>query len=257
MTLALEQVGVSYSKRLALRPTSLRIEPKQLLGLIGPNGAGKSSLLKAIAGLVPCSGRVSWNGVPLTRLKPLQRARTVSYLPQAPAAHWPMNSEDIVALGRLPHRAFGQPESAEDRDAIDWAPGRCEATSFVGRSADELSGGEHARVLLARALAVRAPLLLVDEPIQSLDPYHQLQIMNVLRTYAGADTAVVAVLHDVALAARFCTRIVLLHEGEVVADGDPEAVLTVDTFERYYRVHPYVRRHDDQPVIVPWRRTSG
>jgi iron complex transport system ATP-binding protein len=254
MTLRLEQIAVRYGRRQALRPTSLDFAPGELVGLVGPNGAGKSSLLKAVAGLTPAAGRVLWRGTPLARLKPLERARAVAYLPQAPAAHWPMTAADVVALGRLPHRSVGERPSADDDAAAARALEQCGATGLAGRRVDELSGGERARVLLARALAVRAPVLLVDEPIQSLDPYHQLGIMSVLRAYARPDTLVVAVLHDLALAARFCTRTVLLCEGEVVGDGEPESVLGAGAIERHYRVRPFIARYDDAAVIVPWRQ---
>jgi iron complex transport system ATP-binding protein len=254
VTLRLEQVAVRYGRRQALAPTTIELAPGALIGLVGPNGAGKSTLLRAVAGLTPAAGHVTWHDTPLARLKPRERARTVAYLPQAPTAHWPMTAGDLVALGRLPHRTVGERPSGEDEAAAAWALDQCGAAELAARRVDELSGGERARVLLARALAVRAPVLLVDEPIQSLDPYHQLGIMSVLRAYARPDTLVVAVLHDLALAARFCTRTVLLHDGEVVGDGEPEVVLGAESIERHYRVHPYIAQCDDAAVIVPWRQ---
>ena len=134
-----------------------------------------------------------------------------------------------------------------------------EITAFAERNVDELSVGERSRVLLARALAVRAPVLLVDEPIVSLDPYHPLQIMALLQEYArGADgdRLVVAVLHDLELAARFCSRVVLLHGGKIVADGASASVLNADTLRRYYRVAAYIGQHEGESLIVPWRRTD-
>jgi len=225
-----------------------------LVALVGSNGAGKSSLLKALAGLVPRAGRVAWNGQDLEPLHPRTRARTIAYLPQAAAAHWPMRARDLVALGRLPHRALGQAETAADREAIDSAMEETEITAFANRSVDQLSGGERSRVLLARALAVRAPVLLVDEPIASLDPYHQLQIMALLRAYASGAALVIAVLHDLQLATRFCSRLVLMHEGVVVGDGAPASVLGAETLRRYYRVAAHIGSHDGQLLIVPWRR---
>src|SRR5690606_30487141 len=234
MTLQLQSVSVAYGSRRALRPTSLEIETGDLVGLVGPNGAGKSSLLKAVAGVVPASGRVLWKREPLDTQTPLRRARTIAYLPQAPAAHWPMSVADVVALGRLPHGAPNRRRGPEDERAAAVALERSDAAHLADRRLDQLSGGERARVLLARALAVEAPVLLVDEPIQSLDPYHQLGIMGVLRDYARPGTLVIAVLHDLALAARFCSRIVLLDEGAVKADGAPGAVLDAATIARHY-----------------------
>src|SRR5690606_25878928 len=201
MTLALDRVSVNYGPRTAVEPLSLDLHTGNLVALVGPNGAGKSSLIKALAGVLPHDGAARWNGNDVTRLASLERARTIAYLPQTPAAHWPVSAGEIVALGRLPHRAFAAGPSTSDAAAAARALERCDAASFASRGIDELSGGERARVLLARALAVEAPVLLVDEPIHALDPYHQLQIMNVLRQYAAPNTIVMVVLHDLALAA--------------------------------------------------------
>jgi iron complex transport system ATP-binding protein len=252
--LALNGVAVAYGARRAVAPSSLELASGTLVGLIGPNGAGKSSLLKAIAGLVPSSGTVCWGERTLTTLEPRSRARALAYLPQDPAAHWPMSVRDLVALGRLPHRAFGTKLGAADLEAVEWAMAETGVLAFAARSAAELSAGERARVLVARALAVRAPVLIADEPVTSLDPYYQLEIMAALARYAAAGQLVVAVLHDLALAARFCERIVLMHDGAIVADDRPEQVLDAATLARYYRIEAYLARHERQPVIVPWRR---
>ena len=274
MTLTATQLEVRYGPRVALRPTTLDLAPGSVIGLIGPNGAGKSSLLRALAGLGAHAGRVEWCGRDLARLRPQQRAMIAAYLPQAPAVHWPMRVRELVALGRLPHRHHGRPASPADEAAVAWAMEQAELPAFADRSADELSIGERARVLLARALAVRAPVLLVDEPIAMLDPYHQLQIMAVLRNYAtaslppitgprpveqtsGSRPLVVAVLHDLALAARFCDRVLLIDRGMVAADGHPTAVLSAETLRRHYRIEPLIAHHDGEPLIVPWRRLNG
>jgi iron complex transport system ATP-binding protein len=255
MTLAVDGLEVRYGTRIALQPTSFALPPGELVALIGPNGAGKSSLLKALAGLARHAGEVSWSGRPLERLDAARRARTVAYLPQAPVLHWPLRVRDIVALGRLPHRSYGTDLTDTDRSAIDWAMAETETAAYAERAGDALSIGERARVLLARALAVRAPVLLVDEPIAMLDPYHQLQIMNVLRTYAsGAASLVIAVLHDLALAARFCNRVLLMDGGAVVDDSRPERALSASAVRRHYRVEPLITTHEGEPVIVPWRR---
>jgi iron complex transport system ATP-binding protein len=258
MTLEIRDLAVRYGTRVAVRPVSFELAPGELVALVGPNGAGKSSLLKAIAGLLAHDGRASWNGQALESLEPRARAKLIAYLPQAPALHWPMVARDLVALGRLPHRAYGAAPSGADGDATSWALAQTETTALADRSVDRLSIGERARVLLARALAVRAPVLLVDEPIAMLDPYHQLHVMTVLRDYAngsaGGGALVVAVLHDLALAARFCSRVLLLDDGAVVDDDLPERALKADALARHYRVVPFVTTHEGQPLIVPWRR---
>jgi iron complex transport system ATP-binding protein len=252
MSLYCEALAVRYRDRVAVRPSSLTLARGTVVALVGPNGAGKSSLLKAIVGLVPCTGTVR-TGEQALSASPRTRARTIAYLPQAPTAHWPMKVRDLVALGRLPHRAFGAALQSEDRAAIEAAMHETGITALAERSVDAISGGELARVQLARALAVQAPILLVDEPVAALDPYHQLEIMRLLTDYAARDALVVSVLHDLTLAARFAHRVIVMHEGEVVADGPPQDVLSADTLRRYYRVEPFLSQVEDQPLVVPWR----
>jgi iron complex transport system ATP-binding protein len=258
VTLAADQVEVRYETRLAVRSTTLALRSGELVALVGPNGAGKSTLLRALAGLTACGGTVTWGSVPLVELDRRARARALAYLPQDPPVHWPLAAQEVVALGRLPHRAYGAQVSTTDRDAVTSAMRETDTLELAARSVARLSVGERARVLLARALAVRAPALLVDEPIAMLDPYHQLQVMNTLRAYAAgtADAGprlVVAVLHDLGLAARFCDRVLLMNDGAVVGDGPAEQTLGPLLIREHYRVEPYVTRHDGEPVIVPWR----
>ena len=270
--LEIDSLEVRYGERVAVRPLSVKLASGELVALVGPNGAGKSTLLKAIAALLPHSGIVRWDGAVLGNLDARARARLVAYLAQTPTLHWPMMAKDLVGLGRLPHRGYGSAPTKADLDAASWALEQTEASAFAKRSVERLSVGERARVLLARALAVRAPVLLVDEPIAMLDPYHQLQIMAVLRAYARGTpeepepateaeqsdiqrgALVIAVLHDLALAARFCTRVLLLDNGVVVNDGRPAQALSAAALERHYRVEPLVTSHEGEPVIVPWRR---
>ncbi len=256
MTLVAHDVGVAYGTRIALQPVTVELRRGELVALVGPNGAGKSSLLKALAGLLPHSGTVTWSGATLDSLAARGRARLIAYLPQTPSLHWPMTTRDLVGLGRLPHRAFGAGPSEDDGAATAWALEQTETTAFAERTVDRLSNGERARVLLARALAVRAPVLLVDEPIAALDPYHQLQVMGMLRAYARDDALVVAVLHDLSLVARFCTRALLLDGGAVVDDDKPERALNARALERHYRVEALVTTHEGEPLIMPWRRLT-
>jgi len=266
LTLQIRDLAVRYGARLAVQPISCTLRVGEFVAFVGPNGAGKTSLLKAIAELLPHDGRAEWNGKDLRTLEPHARAQTIAYLPQAPALHWPMLARDLVALGRLPHRAYGAAPTGADRAATAWALEQTETAELADRNVDQLSIGERARVLLARALAVRAPVLLVDEPIAMLDPYHQLQVMTVLRDYASGSVnadgttgsergaLVIAVLHDLALAVRFCSRVLLLDDGVVVDDDRPELALKATALARHYRVEPFVTTHEGEPLIVPWRR---
>ena len=262
MTLAAVDVEVSYGTRTAVHATTLTLEPGNLIALVGPNGAGKSTLLRALAGLVAHRGIVTWQGAPLAKLDGRARARTAAYLPQDPPVHWPLAARELVALGRLPHRAYAANENAADAAAVAAAMRQTDTLDFAARSVNRLSVGERARVLLARALAVEAPVLLADEPIAMLDPYHQLEVLGTLRAYAAGDAAskrrlVVVVLHDLGLAARFCDRVLLMDAGAVVGDGAPDATLGAQAIRHHYRVEPFIARHDDEPLIVPWRPIGG
>jgi len=262
MTLVTDALEVHYGARCAVRATSLTLGPSGFVALVGPNGAGKSSLVKALAGLATHSGASTWQGRPLTGLAPRARARTIAYLAQASTVHWPLLAREVVALGRLAHGSYGLAPGAADREAVEWALAQTATLELADRSVSTLSVGERARVLLARALAVRAPVLLVDEPIAMLDPFHQLEIMGVLERYAngtagGAPALVVAVLHDLTLAARFCERVLLMTDGRVVEDGVPAATLRPENVRLHYHVEPFVVQHDGEPVIVPWRALGG
>jgi iron complex transport system ATP-binding protein len=253
MTLEIEHAGVRYRERAAVVDFSAEFAAGGLVGLVGPNGAGKSSLVKAIAGVVAATGRFRWCGRLLETLPARGRAQTIAYLPQRPSAHWPLKVRDLVALGRLPHRSFAAPPTRADADAIDSALDATDVAALAERPIGELSGGELARVQVARALAVRAPVLLVDEPVVSLDPYHQLQIMRLLADYAADGALVVAVLHDLSLAARFCSQVALIDAGRLIEAGAPRRVLREELVCRHYRVAPYVAEHSREPVILPWR----
>src|SRR3954468_11501642 len=201
--LAATRIQLALGRRPVLRGIDVAVGPGELIGLIGANGAGKSTLLRVLAGLRwPDQGEVRLDGTPLDRLGPARGAPLRAYLPQDAVAHWPLASIDVVRLGRLPHG-----NRAGNDAAVARAMGRTGASEFAARRIDALSAGERMRVLLARALAVEAPVLLADEPVAGLDPHQQLQIMQVLRELAGEGAAVVAVLHDLTLAARFCTRL--------------------------------------------------
>jgi len=218
---------------------SLRVASGELVGLIGPNGAGKSTLLKAMLGLrAKDAGEILLDGQDFLAMPASQRARAVAFLPQDRHVEWRLPARHIVMLGRYPHRArFGAP-SPDDRAAVARALDAVDGHSFIDRPVTVLSGGERTRVLLARALAVEAPILLADEPIAALDPYHQLHVMEILRDRAHAGGAVLVVIHDLALASRFMDRIVLMHEGSIAAEGKPADVLTPENLARIYRIKP-------------------
>lgn len=249
MTLDSRNLTLALDGATVVRDVSLSLAPGEMTALVGPNGAGKSTLLRALAGLLaPADGAVMLDDAPLTQLTPAQRARRIAWLPQEARAHWPMTVRRLVALGRLPHLdAFHRPQGA-DRDAIDRALAQTDSLQFADRPVGHLSAGERARVFLARALATDAPVLLTDEPVAALDPDHQFRVMELLSAQAAAGRTVLVVLHDLTLAVRFCPRIVMLHQGRLLADGVSDDVLTDARLADSYGIR--VARLDGLPVPI-------
>jgi iron complex transport system ATP-binding protein len=253
--LALKGVAVTLGAHRALNGVSLSFAPGELVGIMGPNGAGKSTMLRAAAALVPLgSGEIAIRDRNLSEWRRADLARVVSFLPQGGVVHWPLSVRALVALGRLPHREpFGR-AAVSDETAIDAAMRACEIEAFADKPITQLSGGERARVLLARSLAAEAPILLADEPFAQLDPAHQLHAMEVLKTTSRKNTLCLVVLHDLSVAARFCDRIVLLNAGQVVADGAPDVVLSREILNQTFGVDALIGMHGDARYVVPLER---
>ncbi len=248
-------VTVRIAGRAVVDGVSLSVAAGQLVGLIGPNGSGKTTLVRALIHLQPTDGgQVCVQGQPVARLARRHLARTVAYLPQGHMVQWPVTVARLVALGRLPHLGAWQRILPADREAIRDAMDRTEVTHLADRRVNTLSGGERARVMLARALAVGAPALIADEPIASVDPYHQLHVMELLRNDARAGAAVVVVLHDLTMAARFCDALLLLRDGRVLAFGDAPTVLAAANLEEAYGVAALRGTHEAEMYVLPWRR---
>ncbi len=248
----LDGVTLRLGAREVLRDVSLSFFAGEVVALVGPNGAGKTSLLKLLAGLLPpTAGTVSIDARPLPTFTPNEIARRVAYLPQARAIHWPMTVRAIVALGRLPHHASGTASPARDAEIVTAAMAEMDITSFADRSVLALSGGEQARVLMARALAQQPRLLIADEPTAGLDLAHQLALMQTLRARAASGVTSIVAIHDLGLAARFAHRIVLLADGQIVAAGSAEEVLTPARITAVYGVDMLVTSVDGIPVFVP------
>ena len=254
----LEASGIhfAYGDQPVLRDASIAVEPGQLVGLIGPNGAGKTSLLKIAAGLLePAAGELRWGERSLQAMPAPERARYLGYLPQGAPAHWPLSVERVVELGRVPHRAWWQRLSDADQQAIERAFAQADIDMLRGRIVTTLSGGERARVMLARVFATRPQVILADEPVASLDPFHQLQVMETLREHAATGGGVLVVLHDLNLAARYCDRLLLLDRGAVVAEGTTRQVLDDPALASTYAVSVEVLE-DDSGLWVRYRGES-
>ena len=234
--LSLENISCRIGGAPVLEDASLHVDAEDFVGLIGPNGAGKSTLLRIAAGLQrPSAGNNSIGGAPTNALSATERARRLAWLPQAREIAWALTAREIVALGRFAWGA-AQREIPEDIDAVTQALEEAGAAGFADRLAHTLSGGELARVHLARLLAGQTPIILADEPVAALDPAHQLSVMKLLRAKADQGRAVIAALHELPLAARYCTRIVLLNKGGIVADGAPAEVITAEALRDVFGV---------------------
>lgn len=242
---ALDDVAMAYRRRDVLTGVTLRVEAGERVALVGPNGAGKSSLLRLVAGIVrPRTGSARLAGEEIARLDRLELARRVAVVPQLVALPFATRVEEVVALGRLPHEDPLRGPGAGDRAAVAAAIERVGLGHLLGRDARELSLGERQLVLLALAVAQAAPLLLLDEPTVHLDLRHQVEAMELLVDLNERDgTTVIAVLHDLGLAAHFFPRLVLVDGGRIVADGSPAAVLTAERIREVFGVDPaHVRR---------------
>jgi iron complex transport system ATP-binding protein len=251
MRLEAHAINVRLGARHVLTDVTAHCAAGELVGVIGPNGAGKSTLLKTMAGLIaPSSGRVLCDGTDLTALSRGALAHRLAYLPQSRTVHWPVTVETLVGLGRLPYGAFAAELSARDRAAVDNAMAAAEVGHLTRRLASELSGGELARVLIARALAQEPRWLVADEPSAGLDPAHQLALFRHFRRLAEGGMGVVVALHDLSAAARFCHRLVLLCEGHVLADGLPREVLTPERLKAAFDMAAVVTEIDGIPVVV-------
>ena len=227
-----------------LRDVSLSVPPGEFLGLVGPNGAGKTTLLRTVNGLVdPTRGRVAVAGEPVAGRSARDLARRVATVPQETTLGFDFSARDVVAMGRTPHQSRFAGVDEADRGAVERALERTDTTDLADRPVGELSGGERQRVLLARALAQETPVLLLDEPTASLDINHQVATLSLVRELAGEGRTAVAAIHDLDLAARFCDRLALVADGELVAGGTPREVLTADRLERAYGVRTVVSEH--------------
>lgn len=243
--LRLSDVRLERRGRPVLDRVSLVVRPGEIVGLLGPNGCGKTTLLRAALGLHPATGAIELGGVPLGQMTPRERARHAAYVPQEHEIAWPISVAALVALGRLPHRA----SAAEDAAAVEAALELMELRALAARPATELSGGERARALVARALAQGAPLVLADEPTAGLDPAHALALMATLRRLVGNGRGALVSLHDLGLAARWCNRVVLAGGGRIIAQGAPLDVLTPRRIAEIYGVEVFVAGDAGGPIL--------
>ncbi len=254
MTLAAENIHVTLNGNDILKDVSLSVPKGKIIGLIGPNGAGKSTLMRAILGLTTVqSGQLLLDDMPLSDWSLKDRAKKISYAAQGAPVHWPLDVDHIISLGRIPHLDPWQKVSADDREHIRRAMIRTDTSHLAGRLATTLSGGERACVMLARAIVSEADYLCADEPTASLDPYHQLQVMDILRGLALDGHGVLVILHDLSLARRYCDELVLMNRGRIVDRGPPPQVLSEENLNRIYHIRASRWQENGESFLSPWK----
>ncbi len=258
--IAIHQVSFSRKGRRILNQIDLQVGNRELIGLIGPNGAGKSSLLKLLVKLLtPTGGTIFLDGKDLNEWPPREVARRVAYLPQGPMIESAFPCREVILMGRYAHLGRFDREGTRDHEIVREAMRLTETTTLADRPVTELSGGELQRVLLARTLAQEARYLLLDEPTANLDPQHQLGLIELVASLVEKGISVLMALHDLHLAARYCHRLILIHQGEVIAEGAPRAVLTEQNLRQVYGIEAEVTFHPTlhYPVVTPLSVTPG
>ncbi len=250
-TLTLRGLHVEAGGRTLLEHATLTLGPGEFVALLGPNGAGKTTLLRAALGITRrAGGEALLDGREILSLHPTERARRIAYLPQQRSLAWPNRVRDVVALGRFAFGASPSRPGPEDAAATARALRDADLEHLADRSADTLSGGERARMHVARALAAEAPLLLADEPVAALDPLHQHQIMRLLRRFVNEGGGALVVLHDLDLAARYADRLIWMREGRIVADGSTKETLTPERLAVVHGILAEVRWKNERPRIT-------
>lgn len=249
--LRVENLSVTRQKRTVLSNVSFNVKQGEFIGLIGPNGAGKSTLLRAILAQLPYQGKAEINGQDSAQISSSERAQLLSYIAQDREIGWNVSVETLVRLGRLARLPRFAGVSAQDQQLVNDAMAALQVQHLRDKPARQLSGGEQARVLIARALAQDAPVMLADEPVAGLDPAHQLGLMQSFRDLAAQGKSIICTLHDLGLAARWCSRLILLKEGRLIADGAPANILTAEMIRDLYGVEVYRAATPDGLIIQP------
>ena len=223
---------------------NLNLKAGEMLGVIGANGAGKSTLLQCLAGIQDHQGEMHLAGTAIKAIPQRQRAQQIGFLPQSSHSAWALTVRDVISLGRLP---WGD----SNAEAIKQAAAAAGVDAWLDRQTDQLSGGQQARVWLARVLAGQPRVILADEPVASLDLFQQQHVLRLLRRYAQSDRAVMLSIHDLSLAARYCDRLCLLHEGRLLALGTPAEVLTGPHLQQAFQIDAHIDLDSDPPIIIP------
>ena len=254
-TIEFKNVSVRYGLEPVLDQLTVKIESGSWVSVIGPNGAGKSTMLRALVGLTPFDGSVMIDGCPVERMRRRELARSLGYVAQTPEQPAGMSVFDYVMLGRTPHRSYLGTGTSDDLAIVRDVLSLLDLVRLASRPVASVSGGEAQRAAIARAVAQRAPVLLLDEPTSSLDIARQQEVMNLidsLRTSEGF--TVISTMHDLTLAGQYADRLLLLADGNIRGDGAPNEVLTTDAIERHYGAYVKVVEDSEGAItVVPLR----
>ncbi len=248
--LTAQDLRFAYDDRPVLKGVSLAVEAGEFVGLIGANGSGKTTLLRALLGLLPASGATRLCGDSLKSLDRSEIAKRATMVPQDTHIDFAFTAREIVAMGRTPYLGRFRPESANDKEAIARAMRETGISGLAERLVTELSGGEKQRVHLARAIAQETRVILLDEPTANLDLTHQFEALTLVREFTRAKGGALAAIHDLSLAARFCDRLLLLSEGQIVASGCPGEVITESNLALHFDLHARVWRDEEMGCLI-------
>lgn len=257
LVIRVENLWSGYPGRPVLKGISLEVRQGEFIGILGPNGSGKTTLLLTLSGIVPAqSGTVEVLGTPVTRLKSRERARRLAVVAQDGDVRFPFSCREVVRMGRYPHQRRWGVDSAGDEDVVERMMRVTDTWELAERFITELSGGERQRVFMAKALAQESPILLLDEATSAMDIHRKLEAFRLLDELNREECiTILAILHDINLAALFCRRMVFINNGEVVADGPTQLVLTPHVLEKVYRTRVLVREIEgtgkSQVVFLP------
>jgi ABC-type cobalamin/Fe3+-siderophores transport system ATPase subunit len=255
MKLTVDRLTLAYGGRTVVKEASFAVDAGEMVAIVGPNGSGKSTLLRGMSRLHrPASGRVLLGEQDLRALRSREVARVLAILPQSPEAGLDLTVRELVWRGRYPHQGILQRATRPDYEAVEWAMQAADVMELTDRPLGELSGGERQRAWIALALAQQPRVLLLDEPTSFLDLQHQLEVMHLLRRLNREGMTVVAVLHDLVLASRFCDRVIALRAGCVEFDGPPASVLQPAALERVFNVPMVLLKDPDTGAPIPLPR---
>lgn len=257
--LSAQQISVGYGDKPILQDLSFDLPAGELTVIVGPNACGKSTLLKTLARLLtPSRGQVTLDGQDLRDLKPKTIARSLALLPQSPRAPEASRVADIVALGRYPYQGFFTRQSSQDQDICRQAMAACRVLELADRPLEALSGGQRQRVWIAMTLAQETPLILLDEPTTYLDISHQIEVLNLAAQLHAQGRTLALVLHDLNLAFRYATHLVMMRQGKILAQGRPSQIVTPESIKEVFDLDVLVEQDPitSAPMIIPHREQS-